>query len=108
MLYDYDGRKFTRSDIAKAPIASYVQDGNILSASFAGADIIVGSLAGVVEEDGTLRFSYSMVNRDNEVISGLCRSTPERDPDGLIVLREEWQRFKPVQSSGVSFLKEIR
>ena len=105
--YDYDGRRFTRSDTPTAPIAQYIQEGNILRGSFAGADIVFGCLSGVVESDGSLHFTYSMVDRADTVIAGECRSTPDRDAEGRIVLREEWQRFTPAPSRGVSFLREI-
>ncbi|MCA3560006.1 MAG: hypothetical protein IOC82_03125 [Aestuariivirga sp.] len=104
---DYDGRRFTRSDVLEAPTAVYRQRGDVLHGSFQGADIRYGCLCGVVREDGTLQFSYSMVDAANQVISGQCTSTAEVGPDNLVHLREEWQRFSPVACSGVSYLREI-
>jgi hypothetical protein len=104
---DYDGRRFTRSDTMDAPKALYRQNGNLLHGSFDGADIRCGCLCGLVLEDGTLEFSYSMVDHADQVISGQCTSTPMIADGGRIRLREEWRRFAPVASSGVSFLREI-
>lgn len=77
--FNYDGCRFTRSDISNAPIARYTQEGNILHGSFAGADIVFGCLSGVVAGDGALHFTYSMVDRSNNVIAGECRSIPDLD-----------------------------
>ena len=105
--FNYDGRRFTRSDIAVAAEAIYGQEGNLLSGTFSGGDVRFGCLCGTVDAGGVLTFSYSMVDWENTVISGHCRSTPERDGENRISLREEWVRFTPTASRGISYLKEI-
>ena len=105
---NYDGRRFTRSDKAVAPIATYRQDGRILSGSFSGSDVLYGTLCGTVDPDGTVHFGYSMVDVDGRVISGECRSQPSLDEVGRIHLHEIWTRFCPKFAQGTSSLKELR
>ncbi|HLJ98843.1 MAG TPA: hypothetical protein VKU39_02925 [Streptosporangiaceae bacterium] len=67
-----------------------------------------GSLAGTCAPDGTLDFAYSFVLDDNEVVSGRCHSIPiQVNGSPGIRLREEWERYGPNGSTGVSFLDEV-
>jgi len=104
---NYDGRRFTRSDKDVAPIATYRQDGQVLSGSFCGSDVVYGTLCGVVDPDGSVHFGYSMVDTEGRVISGECRSQPSLDDAGRVHLHETWTRFCPEFAQGTSALKEI-
>jgi hypothetical protein len=105
---DYEGRRFTRSDLPHAPIALWRQQGEIVTGSFSGADIVHGKLCGRVEDDGCVHFGYCMVDVQGRVISGECRSRASVDEAGLVHLEETWTRFCPEFAQGVSWLKEIR
>ena len=109
MRIQYDGKRFRNThDGPQAPMAVYRQDGDLLWATFAGGSVRRGGLTGLVAEDGTLRFTYSMTTADGRTIAGQCRSEPELLPDGRIRLREEWERYGEHAASGVSFLEEVR
>lgn len=105
---DYDGRRFTRSDVPDAPIATWRQAGDIVSGSFSGADVVYGTLCGRIDNDDCVHFGYSMVDVQGRVISGECRSRASIDEAGLVYLEETWTRFCPEFAQGVSWLKEIR
>ena len=111
--FDYDGKVFvsagaaeTRADDGSVPAGHYHQDGDLVWGEITGGAVRRGSLAGLCEPDGTLRFAYSQVLADGTVVSGECVSHPERLPDGRIRLREEWQRHSPRSVRGVSIVDE--
>ena len=108
-VISYDGRRFRPAEAeAEGRVATYHQDGDLIWGEFSGGKVRRGSLTGTCAPDDTLRFAYSMVLDDGEVISGYCRSTPEIRADGGIDLHEEWERFGRHAASGHSRLNEIR
>ncbi|MBF6209445.1 hypothetical protein IU433_20785 [Nocardia puris] len=107
-MINYDGRRFRNPDSDDGVVARYHQRGDLVWASFAGGKVRRGALNGLCDEDGVLHLAYTMVLHGGDIISGFTRSEPERTPDGLIRLREEWERYGAGGSSGVSYLEEIR
>ena len=107
--FNYDGRTFRPGDEdpAHTSRAHYHQDGDLIWAEFTGGHVRRGSLSGTCGPAGILEFAYCMVRDSGEVISGFCRSTPRRLADGRIRLDEEWQRYTPQPSHGLSFIEEI-
>lgn len=85
----------------------YKQEGNILTSSYSGGSIISGHLIGIVDEDGNIDMRYHHINRDGEIMTGLCQSTPEILEDGRIRLQEEWKWTSGDQSCGKSIIEEI-
>lgn len=53
-------------EVSSKTLFEYKQEGNILTASHSGGEIIKGLMIGLVKEDGTLQFNYNHVNRNNE------------------------------------------
>ena len=108
-MFDYNGRAFRPGgeDTAGSTQARYHQDADLVWAEFAGGHVRRGSLAGTCDPDGVLRFAYSMVLDNGEIISGYCRSTPHLLDDGRIRLSEEWERYTPTRETGVSYLDEV-
>ncbi len=51
---------------------------------------------------------YQHVNRDGELMTGHCRSTPELLPDGRLRLHESWQWTSGDGSRGESIIEEIK
>ncbi|MEH1098288.1 hypothetical protein [Micromonospora sp. CPCC 205561] len=105
----YDGRRFRRPEEVTddlATTATYHQQGDLVWADFAGGEVRRGSLVGRCAEDGTIAFSYSMVLRGGDVISGRSTSRPEVLADGRIRLHEEWERFAPRAGAGTSAIEE--
>ena len=68
----------------------YSQQGDVLWAVYQGASIKLGTITGLVKEDGSLEFSYQHVNGEGAIRSGKCSSTPEVLEDGRIKLYEKW------------------
>jgi hypothetical protein len=107
MMIDYEGRRFRKAGGGDGTFARYRQDGDLVWADFAGGAVRRGSIAGTCAPDGTLRLAYTMVLASGEVIAGRTVNTPERDPGGRLVLREEWERFGEHAATGVSYLEEV-
>ncbi len=110
---DYDGRVF-RSSAAETslsgdtPVGHYHQRDDLVWAEFAGGAVRAGRLVGVRGPDGAIRFVYGQVMSDGRVIAGECVSTPEILSDGRVRLREQWRRLGERESTGVSYIEEIR
>jgi hypothetical protein len=107
---NYDGKRFRPVGGVsgeESRVAVYRQHGDLLWGEFAGGHARRGALTGTATPDGRLEFGYCMVLETGEVLSGLCRSTPEILPDGRIRLHETWERFGPLAGTGVSCIEEI-
>ncbi len=85
----------------------YNQQGNILTSNYSGGSVVCGHLLGTVDYNGNIDMRYHHVNSDGEIMTGICRSTPEILEDGRIRLHEEWRWTNGDQSSGKSILEEI-
>jgi hypothetical protein len=113
LLINYDGRKFVsvnntaNGEVSSDTFFNYKQDGNIISASYQGGEIVKGTLIGIVNEDDSLEFRYNHVNVNNEIRGGQCKSTPEVLPDGRIRLHEKWKWTDSGQSEGESIIEEV-
>jgi hypothetical protein len=113
-MVSYDGRVFVSTGAAETagadgsvPSGRYHQRGDLVWGELSGGAVRHGSLAGVCDADGVLRFAYCQVLRDGTVVAGDCVSRPERLPDGRLRLREEWTRHAPRRASGVSVVDEL-
>lgn len=107
-MLNYHGRRFRPAETEAADrVAVYSQDGSLLWGEFTGGGVRRGALAGTCAPDGVLDFAYCMVLDGDQVISGRCHSTPSLRADGGIDLREQWQRYGPDGSTGISHLTEI-
>lgn len=69
----------------------YKQDGRVITCSYSGGRIQRGQLIAMVDDDGCLDMRYHLVNDRGELMTGVCRSTPEVLSDGCIRLYEAWQ-----------------
>ncbi|PEN11223.1 n-acetylglutamate synthase [Longibacter salinarum] len=85
----------------------YEQTEDRLTGTYAGGTIAEGHLMGRVFPDGHLEFCYHHVTTDAHVRAGQCTSTPHRDEDDRLVLKEKWQWFTGDQSHGTSELIEV-
>jgi hypothetical protein len=104
----YDGRIFAPVDFEGAgepPTGRYSQDGDLVSAEFAGAHVLAGRLVGRCAADGTIEAAYCQVTADGRVVAGRCVSTPSVLPDGRLRLTEHWQRLDG--TTGVSQIEEV-
>ena len=68
-VINYDDRKFVsventaNGEVSSKTFFEYKQEGNILSATYSGGEIVKGTLIGIVNEDGSLQFRYNHVNK---------------------------------------------
>ncbi|MBP6813201.1 MAG: hypothetical protein KA138_16850 [Saprospiraceae bacterium] len=85
----------------------YQQSGQIVTATYAGGDIVAGHLIALVDDTGCLDMRYHQVNGAGELHTGICRSSPEILPDGRIRLHEIWQWTSGDRSSGHSVVEEV-
>jgi hypothetical protein len=112
-MINYHNKKFrsagntANGEVTNETIFHYLQEGNIVSATYSGGNIVSGQLIALVEEEGRLNMRYQHVNDKGEVMTGICLSTPELMPDGKIRLHESWQWTSGDQSKGQSVIEEI-
>lgn len=88
-------------------IFHYQQTDTILTAEYSGGKIKKGHLIGLVKENGTIDISYHQINEQNELMTGVCYSTPEILSNGKIRLHELWQWTSHDKSKGKSIIEEI-
>jgi hypothetical protein len=109
----YHGRIFTASSnssngqVGSSTLFDYHQDGRVVWASYSGGSIVKGFLIATVGDDDSLDMRYEHVNKDRELMTGKCRSVPERLQDGRLKLHETWQWTSGDLSEGTSTLEEI-
>lgn len=111
-MINYDGRVFKpvsnteNGETSGETVFLYKQVGNILTSTYAGGRIKQGHLIGLVDADGNIDMRYHQVNDRNEIMTGMCRSTPEVMDNGKIRLHESWQWTSGDRSAGRSVLEE--
>lgn len=112
-MINYNGRKFIsientdNGEVSSKTIFEYQQEGNIISASYSGGQIIKGALIGIVKDNSCLEFSYNHVNLGNQIRGGKCVSIPEILPDGRIRLYEKWKWLDAETAEGSSIIEEL-
>ncbi len=110
---NYHNKKFRpvsnteNGETSEDTLFQYQQEGNILTCSYSGGQIISGQLIGLVDDQGNIDMRYHQVNQKGELMTGICQSKPEILPDGRIRLHETWQWTSGDQSKGNSILEEV-
>jgi len=110
---NYHNRKFrpiSNSENGKVSVDMvfhYLQYGNVLTCTYHGQHILKGQLIGWVDKDGKIDMRYQQVNRQGEMMTGVCQSSPEITVDGKIRLHEKWRWTSGDLSNGNSVLEEI-
>jgi hypothetical protein len=110
---NYHNKKFQpvsntkNGETSEETLFYYQQEGNILTCSYSGGQIVCGQLIGLVDADGNIDMRYQQVNTKGELMTGICQSTPEILTDGRIRLHEIWQWTSGDQSKGNSILEEV-
>ncbi|MGB6035256.1 MAG: n-acetylglutamate synthase [Cryomorphaceae bacterium] len=110
---NYHNKKFRpisnseNGEVSNDMIFHYLQDGNILTCNYYGQNILKGQLIGLVDEQGRIEMRYQQVNRNGEIMTGVCQSSPETLKNGKIRLREKWHWTSGDLSEGESILEEI-
>jgi hypothetical protein len=112
-MINYNGKKFRpvsnteNGDTSSETIFEYQQTGNILTSKYRGGDIVEGHLMALVDENGNIDMRYHHINTAGEIMTGICRSTPEILVNGKIRLHEKWRWTSGDFSEGESVLEEI-
>ena len=111
---DYDGRCFRpvvntpNGEVSGETLFRYHQRGALVWATYEGGGITHGHLIATADAAGALDMRYHHVNAGGELMTGRCRSTPERLPDGRLRLHEVWQWTSGDGSAGRSVVEEVR
>lgn len=84
----------------------YKQEGNIITCEYSGGKIISGHLIGLADKDGNIEIRYHQVNNKGELMTGICKSTPEVLTNGKIRLHENWEWTSGDKSKGQSIIEE--
>lgn len=109
----YGGRLFKpveTSDTSQTgtdTIFKYEQDGEMVTATYSGGNIRFGQIIGRVDPDGILEMRYQHLDRDGELMTGYCKTTPEILSSGKMRLHEKWRWTCGHRSTGRSILEEI-
>ena len=88
-------------------IFKYEQVGDLVTATYSGGKIRYGHLIGRVDDAGILDMRYHHMDRQGQLMTGVCTSTPEVLPSGRLRLHETWQWTCGDKSQGTSLLEEI-
>ncbi len=110
---NYNNRKFRpisnseNGEVSNDMIFHYKQTDKILTCNYHGEKIISGHLIGLVDNEGTIEMKYHQVNKNGELMTGVCHSKPELLENGKIRLHENWQWTSGNKSKGNSVLEEV-
>lgn len=110
---NYNNKKFRpiqnseNGETSEETVFEYKQTGNILTSEYGGGQIVKGHLIGIVDENGYIEMRYHQVNKNGELMTGICFSKPEITENGKIRLYENWKWTSGDQSSGKTILEEI-
>lgn len=111
-MFSYHNKTFkpvqnaANGEVSSESSFQYKQKGNVVSAEYAGGEILSGHLLGLVDPEGCINMHYHHVNNEGKLMAGFCHSKPELLPDGRIRLHEQWQWTTGNQTKGSSILEE--
>ena len=88
-------------------IFKYEQNDDLVTATYSGGNIQFGQIIGKVDANGILDMRYQHVDRNGELMTGYCKTTPEILPNGKIRLHEKWRWTCGHRAKGKSVLEEI-
>lgn len=113
ILINYDNKKFASvensetGEVTSETVFHYHQNQGLVWAEYSGGEVVFGSLIARVCESGSLDLRYQHLNKQGELMTGTCYSTPEILEDGRIRLHEKWQWTSGDLSKGESIVEEI-
>ena len=111
---NYDNKKFASvqnsgsGEVSGETVFYYHQKDDLVWAEYSGGAIVYGQLIAKADENGNLEMRYQHLNKKGELMTGVCRSTPEILPDGRIRLHEKWHWISGDLSTGESIVEEIK
>ncbi|NNE99949.1 MAG: n-acetylglutamate synthase [Pyrinomonadaceae bacterium] len=111
---NYNDKKFASvtnsesGEVSSETVFHYHQNGDLVWAEYKGGEIVFGTLLAKCDDDGILDMRYQHLNKQGELMTGKCISTPEILEDGRIRMHEKWQWTSGDRSKGESVIDEIR
>jgi len=111
-MINYDKKIFRlitnskNGETSQETIFIYNQKDNIVTSEYSGGKIKKGHLIGLVDNNGEIEMRYHQVNNKNELMTGVCKSKPEKLPNGKIRLHESWEWTSGDFSKGNSIIEE--
>jgi hypothetical protein len=112
-MINYDNKTFkslsnsSNGDANDQTIFEYQQEGDIVSATYSGGNIMFGHLLAIANDKGHLNMRYHHLNMNGELMTGVCYSIPEIMPDGKIRMHEKWRWTSGDESEGESVIEEV-
>ena len=109
---NYNDKKFRpisnteNGETSSETLFHYKQVGNILTSEYSGGKIKYGHLIGLVDASGKIEMRYHQINDQDELMTGICISTPEILENGKIRLHENWEWTSGDYSKGSSIIEE--
>lgn len=113
MKINYHNKKFRSSqnspngEVDNSTLFHYSQQGNIVTGTYSGNQILGGQLIATADDTGILNMRYQHLNKDGHFKYGHCTSTPEMLPNGKIRMHEKWKWDCDDFSEGESIIEEI-
>lgn len=110
---NYNDKKFRpisnteNGETSSETLFHYKQVGNILTSEYSGGKIKNGHLIGLVDASGKIEMRYHQVNNQDELMTGICTSTPEILENGKIRLHENWEWTSGDYTKGSSIIEEV-
>lgn len=100
-------RNSNNGETSSDTVFKYKQNSNILTSDYAGGQIVLGNLIGVVNSNGDIDMRYHHINTKGELMTGICYSKHEIMANGKIRLHEKWRWTSGDLTEGESILEEI-
>jgi uncharacterized protein (AIM24 family) len=94
MAINLDNKQFKtlnnsdNGEVSDETVFHYRQEGDIIFAAYRGGNIVQGQLIGKIVLANHLEFVYQHINTDKELMTGKCKSYPELDKSGKIILKD--------------------
>jgi len=111
---NYDDKTFASvqnsetGEVSAETVFRYHQKDDLVWAEYAGGEIVFGSLIAKIADNDSLEMRYQHLNKQGELMTGKCFSTPETLSDGRIRLHEKWCWTSGDFTKGESIVEEIK
>jgi hypothetical protein len=99
-------RTSASSIISRDTLFEFTQDGQVVSARYAGGRIVLGALVGVREGD-ILTFRYAQVHADGNLEGGRSECRVSTSANGLMQIEERFT-WDSEAAQGVNVLEAVR
>lgn len=95
-------------EVSEETLFEYFQKDDIVWGVYSGGTVVRGVLLGHMVRNNDILFQYVQINSNNEVSTGISRSSTEFLNDGRIILYEDWEWTGNRSGGGRSVIEEIK